>query len=461
MKGSLTRYCACKGDDGRQLGSKCPQLASDSKHGMWELRDRILTTAGTRPFRRRGMPTKTKAGKFRDDVYEILALAKGDRQSAAKLGDLIFTTTNRGGSLPDLAEVRRRLGLGLALDRSQTTGEFLETWSAGKKRSKKRSTSVGYDEHCRIYLIPILGHVPLDRLNEHHISDMFDLIEERNAEIELARAEGRRPVLEGDNRRRKAVIGASTQRRIFATLRNALNAAWRSRKIDVNPCSFVELAPEDSRPAMTWSPDQVRQFLKSSEEDRLYLLYRLVLLCGLRRGEVTGLRWSDIDLDERVIVVSRPLLQIAGKVEDGTPKSAAGERAVSIDVDMAARLKRHRTQQKRDRLAWGAAYEDNDLVFCREDGTSIRPDYVTRHFRELIARTDLPRIKLHEGRHTAATLMLEAKIDIKIVSVRMGHSSPSITQKLYQHVRRAMDRGAADEVLNLLGEDGNEGRQAQ
>jgi integrase len=451
MKGSIKRYCACKDADGKALGARCPKLALDSKHGLWELRDRLPSKTGIRPFRRRGMTTKTAASNFRKDVYALLDLSQGDRQAQEKIGDLIFSSSNRGGQLPALADVRRRLGLGLALDRSQTVAEWLTTWLAGKKRSKRDSTYDSYSDHVGLYLIPILGDIPLDRLSDAHISDMFDLIEERNMEIMAARKEGRRPVLDDkDIRARKKVVGTSTQARIFATLRNAMNAAWRARRIDVNPTDFVELAPERSRVARTWAPEQVFAFLESAQDDRLYLLYRLVLLGGLRRGEVTGLRWEDIDLDERELVVLRPLLSVRGKTVEGIPKSDAGERALSFDPDTQALLRKHRTQQKRDRLAWGTTYEDNDLVFAREDGTATRPDQVSRHFQELIARTDLPRITLHEGRHTAATLMLEAKVDIKIVSVRMGHSTPVITQKLYQHVRRAVDRAAADAVLALL-----------
>lgn len=451
MRGSVKRYCACQDEAGRVVGAKCPQLVTDSKHGLWEYRDRLPSSTGVREFRRRGMPTKTAANAFRKAIYEILDLARGDRQSLEKLGDLVFASTHRGGQLPDVADVRRRLGLGVALDRSQTVAEWLDFWVANKRRSKRPSTSDSYEDHVRVYLVPILGDVALDRLGDAQISDMFDLIEERNIEIRAARAEGRKPVLDDkDIRRRKQAISATTQRRIFATLRNALNAAFRARRIDINPCEFVELAPEERYDALTWSPEQVHTFLESSADDRLHLLYRLVLLAGLRRGEVTGLRWSDVDVDERELVVTRPLLAVRGKTIEGAPKSRSGERAVSFDVETAAMLRKHRTQQKRERLAWGEAYQDNDLVFSREDGSAVRPDQVSRHFQELIARTDLPRIKLHEGRHTAATLLLEAKVDIKIVSAHMGHSTTTITQNLYQHVRRAVARDAVDQVLNLL-----------
>ncbi|MET0520831.1 MAG: site-specific integrase, partial [Jiangellaceae bacterium] len=445
MKGSVKRYCSCKGSDGKQLGGKCPQLSADSKHGHWELRDRLPTTAGIKPFRRRSMATKTAANKFRGDVYAILDLAQGDQRAREKLGDLVFAATNRGGQLPAIVDVRRRLGLGLALDRSQTVGEWLDFWLANKRKAGRRdSTLDSYEGHVRNFLRPHLGDISLDRLQPEHIHDLLDLIEERNVEIELARTEGRRPNLPGDERRRKAVTGATTQRRIFATLRNSLNAAWKMRRIDVNPCAFVEMPDETRVVARVWSPEQVGQFLEHVEDDMLYIPFRLVLLHGLRRGEVTGLRWSDMDLDEMSVEVTRPLVKVGGRTVESKPKTTSGERIVDFDKETADLLKRHRTQQKRDRLAASTAWIDDDLVFCRADGSAINPDLVSRRFKQLITDAGLPMITLHMGRHTAATLALEAGVDVKIVSARLGHSKASFTQNTYQHVRRTVQRGAVD-----------------
>ncbi|HEY0696312.1 MAG TPA: tyrosine-type recombinase/integrase [Micromonospora sp.] len=453
-KGSIKRYCSCIDlATGKQYGTRCPALASDSKHGAWEYRDRFAVSGQDEPknFRRRGLKTKRAANEFRDQVYEILALAKGDRTALAKLGDLVFASTGRGGQLPELADVRRRLGLGVALDRSQTLGEWLTTWIAGKRKLRD-STADSYLGHIDHFLIPLLGHIPLDRLTELHIHDMFDLIEEWNAEVAAAKAEGRKPVCAGDVRERSRHVGTSTQRRIFATLRNALNAAWKTRRVDTNVCHFVELPPETREPARVWSPEQVAEFLHLTADDRLHLLWRLVLLRGLRRGEVIGLRWADVDLAHRELRVVRPILQIAGKVVTSQPKTKAGERVVSLDKETVTLLKAHRREQVKERLAWADAYEDNDLVFAKEDGSLVRPDYVSRRFRTLAERFGLPVITLHMGRHTAATLALEAGIDVKVVSEQMGHATTTITRDLYQHVRRAVQDGAAEAVVALLPE---------
>lgn len=462
MKGSIKRYCVCLDDAGKQLGTRCPDLTGKPKHGMFEYRDRLAATGKDREFRRRGFSTKKAAEEFRGRVYEMYALAKGDTQATARIGDLIFEKTKRGGELPAVDDVRRRLGLGRDLDRSQTVGEYLPQWLAGKRKLRDSVVRL-YGGHIDHFLVPLLGHIPLDRLTAEHIADMLDWIEEWNSEIRTAHDEGRRPVLDKDVRKRSGIVDVATQRRIFATLRCALNAAWKTRRIDHNPCHFVEMPTEYREPARTWAPEQVAAFLDHCESthDRLSVLFRLVLLHGLRRGEAVGARRSRFNHRTRDLVVARPLLQLGGKIVESRPKTRAGERPVVLDAGTADLVKREARERAKEKLAWGEAYEDNDLIFSREDGSPYPPDYVSRRFRELIAAAGLPRIKLHEGRHTAASLRLEAGVDIKVVSEGLGHSNTAITQNLYTHVRRVLHDQAAEAVVQLLPERPGRGAVAQ
>lgn len=453
MKGSIKRYCSCVDPaTGRQYASRCPQLG-DTKHGQWGYRDRFATSTGVKPFQRRSFATKKAASEFRDQVYALLALARGDSVSLARLGDLVFDTTKRGGQLPAVEDVRRRLGLGGALDRTLTVGDALEQWYAAKKRAKRDSTLRGWRQHLDHYLLPTLGALPMDRCGALHISDMFDLIEEWNAEIEAAQQEGRKAVLEGDRRQRAKHVGIATQHRIYATLRNFYNWALRCRPtplIEYNPVFQVELPPERREPARTWDPEQVGTFLEHAEDDPLYLLFRLVLLHGPRRGEAVGARRSAYTYKAKALRVTRPLLQLGGKLVESVPKTEAGERTLWLDEETNDGIHRLLIQQASRRLEWGPAYQDHDLIWCWEDGTPYSPDYVSRRFREMAAAAGLPVIKLHEGRHTAATLRLEAGVDVRIVSEQMGHATEAVTRNLYQHVRRAVLDQATAQVVELL-----------
>lgn len=453
MTGSIERYCNCRDESGRRLFTRCPQLTPTSKHGAWQYRDRVPPSAarGASAIRRNGFSTRKEAEAYRTRVHDLLALARGDAQSAVRVGDLIVAQTPRGGDLPSVELVKRRLGLRGELDRSQTTGDYLESWFAGK-RALRESVRRSYEGHLNNWLIPQLGDVPLDRLSADHINDLFDLIEDWNAEIRKAHAEHRRPVLPGDRRKRADLTNINTQRRIFATLRAALNAAVKSRKLDFNPCDGVEMPGEIPSTVLTWSPDQVSTFFGFCEEtdERLAVLFRLVFLYGLRRGEVVGARRSRFDHRTRTLTVAETLLQLGGKVVDGWAKTRAGERRVVVDPDTADLIKRECAKRSKEKLAFGEVYSDHDLIFAREDGTPYPPDYVSRRFRELTEAGGLPRIRFHDGRHSAASLRLEAGVDVRIVSEMLGHSNTAITQNIYQHVRRTVHDQANEAVIRLL-----------
>jgi len=445
VKGSVFRRCSCRSPDGRQLGAKCPEL-KNRRHGEWYVQTRVGASKGRRLFKRAvgsaKNASKGDAQTVLDQVNDLVKLA-GDDETRVRIGDLIFETTGRGGSLPDVEDVRRRLGLSGDLTGRRTMGELLEEWFQSKKRWRE-GTRKGHREHLDLHILPVVANIPTERLNAAHIAAIFARIEERNEELLEAREAGIR--LKG------RVVGNSTQHRIYATVRNALNWAVRQRKIMFNPALGVELEPETRDPVTVYEAEQVRTFLMHSEPvcGQLALLYRIILLRGLRRGEAVGLRWSGIDFETGRARIERPILQIGGKIVEGKPKTRAGERGVSLDRATLEALRAHRVRQSAERLAWGEAYEDNDLVFAREDGSPIRPDYVSRRFKQLAKEAGLPVIRLHDGRHSAASLGLLAGIDIKIVSDQLGHSTTRITQDLYTHVTPAVRDDAAERVAALI-----------
>lgn len=452
MKGTTYKRCACKGPDGRPLNQRCPDLPK-RRHGTWTLDTRLDTTdRDGRRLKRGGYPSQTSAQTALDHIGDLIKLARDDDGMRRRIGDLIFEKSKRGGELPDVDEARRRLGAGGDIAApSVTVAQWLEEWYAGK-RAKKLSTRVKWRHHMDHYLIPLLGDLPRDRLRPEHISSMCDTIEEWNTEIAAARAEGRKPYLPDDTRQVHKPVGISTQHLIVATLRNAYNVALRQGMVSWNPCLAVELPPVHRDPARVWSPEQVATFLRQAEGDRIGLLYRIVLLRGLRRGEACGLRWEDYDAEHRRLRVAQAILEIGAHVVVDTPKSKKSGRWVSLDTHTAELLAEHRKRQRREKFAAGEAYQDGGLIFCEEDGTPLRPSRVTYHFRRILEEAGLPVIKLHEGRHTAASLALEAGLDIKVVSDQLGHSTTSITHDLYTHVRPAVHDDAAERVARLLPE---------
>lgn len=268
----------------------------------------------------------------------------------------MIVAVKRGGQLPAVEDVRRRVGLGLDPGAPGiTVGEWLDTWLAGKRRTRRASAYRSYEMHVRVWLKPQLGHLPLERLNSGHIEDLFVTIARFNAELERQRAAGRAVIeIEGDVRSQPRICGPSTQARIFATLRAACNAAVRQRKISWNPCAGVELEAPQARERDRWTPAQASRFIAHVADDPMGLMFRIAVLRGCRRAELVGFRWAHADLDRGVLVVERPILQLGGKLTESSPKTEAGARKVFFDAETAELLREHRKAQLRTRMAAGA-----------------------------------------------------------------------------------------------------------
>jgi integrase len=179
------------------------------------------------------------------------------------------------------------------------------------------------------------------------------------------------------------------------------------------------------------------------------------MVTGMRRGEAVGLRWEDVDLDGRCLFIVQQIVEVNGRSVVGTPKTKRGSRVLPIDDSTVRRLREHQMAQRAVDVAWGRAPNHESLVFTRADGRSLRPEYVTRHFQRLAHEAGLPVIRLHDLRHTHASLALAAGVDIKVVSDRLGHATTAITADLYTHVSRGVGRKAADRIADVLAADAN------
>lgn len=388
-RGSTFKRCACEGTDGKPVGPSCPRLRG-SRHGSWYYALRV-------PGRKHPL----KKGGF--------ATAK-DAQAA-------------------LDELKRRLDQGLEI-RSRTTGEWLNEWLAGKRRLRP-NTARSYAGHVDLYLKPHLGAVPLDRLRVGHVAAMFEAIAAGNGDRE-------RPV------------GPATAQRIRATLRAALNGAVKQRLIDVNVASLVELPEAKRPPVRVWLPEHAGKFLDAIASDRQEALFHLVLAVGLRRGEVCGLRWVDVDLEAGHLRIAQQLVSVGGRVEIGDPKSATSVRVVALDAQTVSVLRAHRARQLAERLAFGEVWVDSGLVFTREDGSRLDPASVTRRFTRLAKAAGPPVIRLHDLRHSSASIGLASGESLHAIKERLGHSSITLTSDTYTHVSPALAREAASRRAALI-----------
>lgn len=244
--------------------------------------------------------------------------------------------------------------------------------------------------------------------------------------------------------------GLPTQHRVMACLSSALATAERRRLIAHNPCRQVELPPERTPLRPVYDLDQLRCLFAAVEHDRLAVLWRLYGVVGLRRGEALGLRWKDLDLDSGTLRVERSLGIVDGRLAWGPPKSERGRRTIALDAGTVAALRAHRARQSSEKLALGARYDDRGLVFARQDGAQLRPEWVTKRFHALTRRAGLPSIHLHDLRHSAASLALVAGVPMKVVSENLGHSTMAVTANVYSHVTTDLARDSAERVAAAL-----------
>lgn len=325
-------------------------------------------------------------------------------------------------------EERIRLFQGEAGSHALTVGQYLEQWLAGK-HSLKPATLANYRDLADGYLVPNLGKVKLLQLQAQHLDQMY-----------AGMTHGRRGT----------PLSPATIRRVHAVLRSALNTAVKRRLIPYSPADHIELARENPKRPRPWSAEQCGKFLESIEGDHLACLYELLIVTGLRRGEAVGLRWEDVSENCMAITIVQQIVAVRGHLTVGSPKTKRGVRAIPLDSQTAWRMRQHRRAQELQRHSAGLLWQEHGLVFTQPDGRPIRPEFVTKHFKALTRRAGLPAIRLHDLRHTSASLALEAGVALKVVSERLGHSQTAITADLYTHVSGAVAQGAADQIAALV-----------
>jgi integrase len=468
MNYSVHGRCGCTGDDGKQLGQDCPLLwrkgrngeptmGKDgaavwvgARHGTAGWAARVPTSSGEKLVKRFGFATKTEAENAAEHADRLLDLAADDA-SRKRVGDLI-AGAKRGAALPSEQDVARRLGVGLDPSSAGVSfGEARHAWLAGKKRLRA-SAAERLELAGKHWILPALEDVPLKRLNGAHVAEVFTRTDRINKALAVAqKAAGSRSWIkvEDDVRTRPQVIGIASQHRVYAALREFCNFELKkTRRLSYNPVYAVELEPEVTPEAKRWSAAQAREFLSFTRDEPLGLAFRIVLLRGARRGEALGLRWQDSDLDAGYVAVKRAIVLVRNAITESTPKTRTGYRLIWLDAETIRLLKELRKIQLKARLKAGKSWQDNDLVFCKDDGTPFKPDSVTRRFKRLGALAGLPVITLHEGRHSAASLARDAEVDPEIRRKTLGHADAAMTSH-YTHIEAEAHKAAAEAAAKL------------
>jgi integrase len=320
-------------------------------------------------------------------------------------------------------------------DRINLADYLTRDWLPTIRNEVRPSTFDSYRRSVEIHVIPHLGAARLQSLRPIDLTRYYTML------LESGRRDGR------------GGLSPKTVRNIHLMLRKALDDAVSLLFLRTNPAVGAKpprVSAVKHQTIRYWTPTELRTFLDANKDHHHWALWYLGATTGMRRGELLGLRWRDVDLAARRLSVRHTIVSVGYKITHSDPKTSRGERTIDLDDRTVEVLLQHRTDQEAARIQVGEGYDDQDLVFAKPSGAPLQPDLVTQAFERRLVRTDVPRIRFHDLRHTHATLMLQAGVPPKVVSERLGHATVAFTMDVYAHVIPGMQAEAARAFAELI-----------
>lgn len=300
--------------------------------------------------------------------------------------------------------------------------DWLHEWLKLYLPNIEETTRAGYRDRIDNKIIPHLGSIPLCNLRTTEIQCWVNML---STEENLA---------------------PKSVKNVFLNLKAALDKAVLLNMIAKNPCTGVELPKLKKYNAEVYDENEIQKLIDAIQGTDMYLFVMLEILTGLRRGELAELKWSDIDLEKGIIHITRSTVLANGKKITKAPKSLSGTRDIAIGEQLTLILKKEHTKYLADRIKFGADFIDSGHVIRQPKGKEFSPDSLTQKWIRFRTAKGLKDIRLHDLRHTCATSMLLAGINIKVIQKRLGHSDISTTMNIYAHVLPSMNKDAGEKI---------------
>lgn len=298
--------------------------------------------------------------------------------------------------------------------------EYLKQYLETKKTTVKSSTLKTYAWLIEYHIIPLLGDHEIGKLSPAHIQKFYNGLIEQNK------------------------LASENVQKIHTLINDSLKRAERWQLVNKNVAALVDRARMTKNQIQVWDKEQSQTFLWAAREDRLYIAFLLALTTGMRQSEILGLRWADVDIENKTLHIVQALSHDGKELTTELTTRNAG-RKVAIPGEVATTLKKHKSRQRGEFLILGRSGNNDDLVVSTSLETPVIPRNLMRTFYRLIEKADVPKITFHELRHTHATLLLKENIHQKIVSERLGHADMRITLERYSHLLPDMQRDATDQ----------------
>ena len=365
----------------------------------------------------------------------LAASASAQTHASATFGAITVDGTRKVvyAATRDAAEklrlLRNAIADGQPLAAGGSLAAFVPDWLTACRVAGKRSRTLrgyeGYERLMRLHVLPTLGKVLLTKLTPEHLERLYA------AKLET--------------------LSETTVHHIHAALHRALAHALRKNLVARNIASLVDAPAIKTREMVTLSEDELQRFIAQVAGDPLEALHVTSVTTGMRLSELLGLRWRDVDVTKREIHLRYTLEKYHGEITFAEPKTKGSRRTVNLVRTAAELLRRHRVAQAKARMAAGPAWVDRDLVFTNELGGPVADQTFRRGFHRHLKAADCPEIRIHDGRHTAASILLGRGVHAKIVSEMLGHSRIATTMDLYSHVTPTMQREATAEMEKAIG----------
>ncbi|TPG84283.1 site-specific integrase [Brevibacillus laterosporus] len=334
-----------------------------------------------------------------------------------------------------LTQKLHELQTGLTIDASDmTVSQYMEYWLENYAKASTRPTTHNvYEKRVKRYIIPRIGRIKLKDLKVIHLQKMYT------------------DLLKNGAMYREGGISPITIRHIHGLIHKALQNAERWQMVSRNVARLVELPRVEKKETIVLTREQVQVLVESVKGKELCIPVLLAVTTGMRYAEVFGLAWKDIDFEKKTIHVKQQLVRTKGAYHLTPPKTKSSERIISLSESLIGPLKQHKAEQAQSKLLFGPSFNADGLVCCRpEDGLPYSATPARRKFRRLLEEAGLPDIRIHDLRHTVATLLLETGVHPKIVSELLGHANIGITLDRYSHVSMTMQQEAIASLENAI-----------
>jgi integrase len=316
---------------------------------------------------------------------------------------------------------------GLTFDGAQLTlSQYMESWLSGKELARRPSTVRNYRRYMTLYILPFLGKMKVQSIVPGHIRQLYV-------------------------RMQKEGKGARTIQLVHVTLHCAFAQAVKEGLVGYNPMDAVDRPKVETKQFQIFTEEQARKFIMTARGHPYEALYYLALTTGMRKGEILGLKWSDVDWEKSMLRVERQLQPVSFNGGALAPtKTKSGRRQIKLGKGLLAMLELHRQRQETQKLLAGNRWKENGMIFTTSIGTFIDQTKVSREFKRILREADLPDIRFHDLRHTSLSFLLDRGTPVNTVQNRAGHSKASITTDIYGHSMAHSQDEAAEDIEEIV-----------